>query len=63
MPASDVALTFQAPKGRRDAILKLIAHGRGNKEVADTLKITERTVNWYVSQFLREISALQTDQN
>jgi DNA-binding NarL/FixJ family response regulator len=42
--------------GREQQVLNLLLDGRSNKEIAQSLKIEERTVKSYVTRLLRKMS-------
>ncbi len=50
IPDSPEALT-----GRETEVLRLVAHGQSNKEIATTLTITEKTVKTHVSNILDKL--------
>ena len=43
--------------GREQEVLEVLAQGLQNKEIADVLKISERTVKFHVSAILRKLGA------
>jgi DNA-binding NarL/FixJ family response regulator len=45
------------PTARETEVLRLLAHGRLNKEIADELGISERTVKFHVSSILSKLGA------
>ena len=51
-PSTDDALT-----AREVDVLRLIAHGNANKEIAALLSITEETVKGYVKNILAKLGA------
>ena len=57
VPSSEDRSRFPTLNARQSEILALIAKGRTNKEIAKVIKLTERTVKWYVSQLLELVNA------
>ena len=56
------AATAQAARGepltpREDEILILIGQGRSNREIGQTLGLTEKTVKWHVTSILNKLGA------
>jgi DNA-binding NarL/FixJ family response regulator len=56
-PQSEAASTFEALTGREMEILLEISQGKTNKEIAESLFISERTVKFHVSAILRKLDA------
>lgn len=54
---SSPAVPADAPTARESEVLQLIALGRLNKEIADELRISERTVKFHVSALLSKLGA------
>lgn len=61
--ASKVLAEVSAPRRRtalsrreRD-VLKLVADGRSNKQIARAMKITERTVKFHITSILNKLGA------
>lgn len=56
-PASKLAERIQAPEltDRQAQVLQLLAEGRTNKEIGDTLKITEGTVKLHVNRIFYKL--------
>ena len=65
--ARKVIATFHAPnpaapslvklQPREQDILELVARGYANKEVADKLKLTPATVNWYLHRIYKKLES------
>lgn len=58
LPIAEAASTSDIDRmtGRERAILALLVAGRRNKEIADHLQISVKTVEFYVSQLLEKLS-------
>ena len=54
---SETASTYEALTGREMEILLQISQGKTNKEIAEELFISERTVKFHVSAILRKLDA------
>jgi DNA-binding NarL/FixJ family response regulator len=51
-PRSSASLTF-----RQAEVLQLVAEGRGNKEIADRLKVSVKTVDFHRGRIMRKLGA------
>ena len=56
-PAETNQGIIESLTGRETEVLNLLAKGMTNKEIADTLVITERTVKFHVSAILTKLGA------
>ena len=45
----------EALSAREKSILELVAQGRSNKDVADQLSLTPKTVGWYLNGIYRKL--------
>jgi NarL family two-component system response regulator YdfI len=54
---SDTAELVEALTGREREVLEMLAQGRGNKDIATRLKISEHTVKFHVASILGKLGA------
>ena len=54
---SDAAELVEALTGREREVLEMLAQGRGNKDIAARLKISEHTVKFHVASILGKLGA------
>ncbi|MDQ6831890.1 MAG: LuxR C-terminal-related transcriptional regulator, partial [Chloroflexota bacterium] len=47
--------TYGGLSARERAVVAEVARGKANREIADTLSVTEKTVEWHVSNSLRKL--------
>lgn len=56
-PDAPTGLPGEALTGRENDIMQLVVAGKGNREIAGTLKLAEGTVKNYVSRILEKLNA------
>ncbi len=57
MPRAEDELPSEPLTGREERVLSLVAEGRSNKQIANTLCLTEGTVKNYVSRIMEKLGA------
>ena len=61
--AKERATSDHIPSPREEAVIKLIAEGHGNKEIADILSISVKTVECHRTSALRKLKSISQPPN